>query len=74
MTAQPSLLTMWSFRFDRIRQPQGTMGIYVSGVKEMKKVDDHTLEVILDKPNPTLLNNFTTFYIMSKIMVDQEQV
>ena len=55
------------FSFDRIRQPQGTMGIYVSGVKEMKKVDDHTLEVILDKPNPTLLNNFTTFYIMSDV-------
>jgi len=54
------------FSFDRIRQPQGTMGIYVAGVKEMKKVDDHTLDVILDKPNPTMMNNFTTFLIMSK--------
>ncbi len=54
------------FSFDRIRQPQGTMGIYVTGVKEMKKVDDFTIDVILDKPNPTLLNNFTVFYIMSK--------
>ena len=54
------------FSFDRIRQPQGTMSIYVSGVKEMKKIDDHTLDVILDKPNPTLMNNFTTFYIMSR--------
>jgi peptide/nickel transport system substrate-binding protein len=32
----------------------------------MKKVDDHTVEVILDKPNPTMFNNFTTFYIMSR--------
>ena len=54
------------FSFDRIRQPQGTMQIYVAGVKEMKKVDDHTVDVILDKPNPTLFNNFTTFLIMSK--------
>ena len=54
------------FSFDRIRQPQGTMQIYVAGVKEMKKVDDHTVDVILDKPNPTMLNNFTTFLIMSK--------
>ena len=54
------------FSFDRIRQPQGTMGIYVTGVKEMKKVDDFTIDVILDKPNPTLLNSFTTFLIMSK--------
>ena len=36
------------FSFDRIRQPQGTMGIYVAGVKEMKRVDDHTVDVILD--------------------------
>jgi len=55
------------FSFDRIRQPQGTMQIYVAGVKEMKKVDDHTVDVILDKPNPTLFNNFTTFFIMSKV-------
>jgi peptide/nickel transport system substrate-binding protein len=54
------------FSFDRIRQPQGTMQIYVAGVKEMKKVDDHTVDVILDKPNPTMFNNFTTFLIMSK--------
>ncbi len=54
------------FSFDRIRQPQGTMQIYVAGVKEMKKVDDYTVDVILDKPNPTLFNNFTVFLIMSK--------
>jgi peptide/nickel transport system substrate-binding protein len=54
------------FSFDRIRQPQGTMGIYVGGVKEIKKVDDFTVDVLLDKPNPTMLNNFTLFLIMSK--------
>ena len=54
------------FSFDRIRQPQGTMQIYVAGVKSMNKIDDHTVDVILDKPNPTLLNSFTTFLIMSK--------
>jgi len=54
------------FSFDRIRQPQGTMQIYVGGVKEIKKIDDFTIDVISDKPNPTLLNNFNTFLIMSK--------
>jgi peptide/nickel transport system substrate-binding protein len=54
------------FSFDRIRQPQGTMQIYVAGVKGINKVDDHTIDVVLDKPNPTLLNSFTTFFIMSK--------
>jgi peptide/nickel transport system substrate-binding protein len=66
MTARPLQQTMWFFSFERIRQPQGTLQIYVAGVKEMKKIDDHTLDVILDKPVPTLLNNFTTFLIMSK--------
>ena len=47
------------FSFDRIRQPQGTMQIYVGGVKEIKKIDDFTIDVISEKPNPTLLNNFT---------------
>jgi peptide/nickel transport system substrate-binding protein len=54
------------FSFDRIRQPQGTMQIYVGGVKEIKKIDNFTIDVISDKPNPTLLNNFNTFLIMSK--------
>ena len=54
------------FSFDRIKQPQGTLQIYVAGVKEIKKIDDHTVDVISEKPNPTLLNNFTTFLIMSK--------
>jgi peptide/nickel transport system substrate-binding protein len=54
------------FSFDRIRQPQGTMQIYVPGIKEMKKVDDFTIDVILEKSNPTLFNSLTTFMIMSK--------
>ncbi|MFM8548511.1 MAG: ABC transporter substrate-binding protein [Betaproteobacteria bacterium] len=54
------------FSFDRIRQPQGTMQIYVTGIKEVRKVDSHTIDLVLEKPVPTLLNNLTTFYIMSK--------
>ena len=40
------------FSFGRIMQPQGTMQIYVSGVKEVKKVDDYTIDMILSGPNP----------------------
>ena len=54
------------FSFDRSRQPQGTMGIYVAGVSEIRKVNDHTIDVILSGPNPILLNNFTYFFIMNK--------
>jgi len=54
------------FSFGRIRQPQGTMGIYVAGVNEIRKVDDHTIDMILAGPNPILLRNLEGFRIMSK--------
>jgi len=54
------------FSYGRIMQPQGTMQIYVSGVKEVKKVDDHTVDLILSGPNPVLMQNLVDFRIMSK--------
>jgi peptide/nickel transport system substrate-binding protein len=54
------------FSFERIRQPQGTMGIYVAGVSDIKKVDSHTVDLILAGPNPILLRNLAYFFIMSK--------
>jgi peptide/nickel transport system substrate-binding protein len=54
------------FSFTRIRQPQGTMQIYVTGIKEIKKVDDHTVDFILDAPVPILLRNIVDFRIMSQ--------
>ena len=55
------------FSFGRIMQPQGTMQIYVSGVKEVKKVDDFTVDLVLSGPNPVLLKNLVDFRIMSRI-------
>jgi peptide/nickel transport system substrate-binding protein len=54
------------FSFTRIMQPQGTMQIYVTGVKEVKKVDDYTVDFILTGPVPILLRNIVDFRIMSK--------
>ena len=54
------------FSFGRIMQPQGTNQIYVSTVKEMKKVDDHTVDAILSGPDPVMLRLLTDFRIMSK--------
>jgi len=54
------------FSYGRIMQPQGTMQIYVQGVKEMRKVDDFTVDVILSGPNPVLLPNLVDFRIMSR--------
>src|SRR4030095_6421243 len=54
------------FSFGRIQQPQGTMQVYVSGVKEVKKIDDYTVDFVLSGPNPVLLRNLVDFRIMSK--------
>jgi peptide/nickel transport system substrate-binding protein len=54
------------FSYGRIMQPQGTMQIYVQGVKEVKKIDDFTVDLILSGPNPVLLPNLVDFRIMSK--------
>ena len=55
------------FSFGRIRQPQGTMGIYVTGIAEIRKIDDHTVDFIMSAPNPLLLRNIVDFRIMSKV-------
>jgi peptide/nickel transport system substrate-binding protein len=54
------------FSFGRIKQPQGTMQIYVTGINEIKKIDDHTIDIILSAPQPILLRNIIDFRIMSK--------
>jgi peptide/nickel transport system substrate-binding protein len=59
------------FSFDRIRQPQGTMQIYVTGIKEVKKIDDHTVDMITDGPIPILLRNIIDFRIMSKAWAEK---
>jgi peptide/nickel transport system substrate-binding protein len=54
------------FSFGRIKQPQGTMAIYVAGVSDVRKVDSHTVDFILSGPNPIFLRNTVNFFIMSK--------
>jgi peptide/nickel transport system substrate-binding protein len=54
------------FSYGRIKQPNGTMGIYVTGVSEVRKVDSHTVDLILAGPNPILLRNLVNFFIMSE--------
>jgi peptide/nickel transport system substrate-binding protein len=54
------------FSYNRIIQPQGTMQIYVTGIKEVKKVDDLTVDFILGGPNPIMLRLIVDFRIMSK--------
>src|SRR5437899_11417485 len=59
------------FSFGRIRQPQGTMQIYVAGVSEVRKIDDYTVDFILAGPHPILLRNIIDFRIMSKCWAEK---
>jgi peptide/nickel transport system substrate-binding protein len=61
------------FTFGRIKQPQGTMQIYVTGINEIKKIDDHTVDMILSAPNPILLRNIIDFRIMSKVWAEKNR-
>ena len=61
------------FSFNRIRQPQGTMQIYVTGINEIKKVDDHTVDLMLAGPQPILLRNLVGFHIMSRTWAEKNK-
>ncbi|OAI50365.1 ABC transporter substrate-binding protein [Betaproteobacteria bacterium SCGC AG-212-J23] len=61
------------FSYGRIKQPQGTMQIYVDGVKEVRRIDDHTVDFILAGPDPVLLRKLTDFRIMSKVWSEKNR-
>src|SRR3954463_10619674 len=61
------------FSFGRIKQPQGTNQIYVAGIKEVKKVDDTTVDMMLEGPHPLLLKNIVDFRIMSKSVAEKNR-
>ena len=61
------------FSFGRIKQPQGTMSIYVAGIADIKKVDEYTVDFMLAGPNPLLLRNIGDFFIMSKLWADKNK-
>ncbi len=61
------------FSFSRIKQPQGTMQIYVTGISDIKKVDDYTVDLILAAPQPILLRNIIDFRMMSKTWAEKNK-
>jgi peptide/nickel transport system substrate-binding protein len=61
------------FSFSRVKQPQGTMQIYVTGISEIKKIDAHTVDLLLSAPNPILLRNIIDFRIMSRAWAEKNK-
>ncbi len=54
------------FSFDRVRDPGSNMKTAVATVKEVKKIDDFTVDFITNGPDPILPDEITTWDIMSK--------
>ena len=54
------------FSFERVLKPASNMKVYAQGIKETRKVDDYTVDVILDGPNAVLLRGLVDVKVMSK--------
>lgn len=54
------------FSFDRAKQPNSDMKELIGSITEVRAVDDHTVEIVTDGPNPILPSNLTNMFIMDK--------
>lgn len=51
---------------ERSRSPGADAKTKVQSVAEIKKIDDHTIEVVTNKPTPILLSEFSDWFMTSK--------
>lgn len=52
------------FSLQRAMAPTSNFKAYVNGIADVRKVDDSTVEIITDGPNPVLLRQLTNVFIM----------
>ncbi len=62
------------FSFDRAQHANSQLRQYSVPVGKARKIDEHTVEFIQDKPNPVTLEHATTIYIMSKTWAEKHKV
>jgi len=54
------------FSIERALSPTSQFKAYVNGVKLARAVDDHTVEIETESPNPVLLRQLTNVFIMNR--------
>ncbi len=59
------------FSVQRVRAPGSNMASVLASVKEVRKIDDFTVEFETTNPNPILLQEITNFGIMSRAWADR---
>ena len=62
------------FSFQRVLAPASNMKVYATGVKEVKRIDDNTVEIVTDGPNPVLLRGLVDVKIMNKAWATKNNV
>ncbi|MGZ8981930.1 MAG: ABC transporter substrate-binding protein [Burkholderiaceae bacterium] len=62
------------FSWERASHPNSQLRQYAIPVGKPRKIDDHTVEFVQDKPNPVTLEHATTIYVMSKAWSTKHKV
>lgn len=59
------------FSWQRVRQQSSDMAYTVVAIDAINKIDDHTIDIVTKGPTPTLLQDLSLFFIMSKAWVER---
>ncbi len=62
------------FSIGRAKSANSDFKNQISSIKEVKKVDDHTVHIVTNGPNPILPNQLVTIAIMSKEWAEKHNV
>lgn len=54
------------FSFERAKQPNSDMKELIGSIKEVRALDDYTVEIETNGPNPILPSNLTNLFMMDK--------
>ena len=54
------------FSFERAKQPNSDMKELIGSITEVRAVDNFTVEIVTDGPNPILPSNLTNLFMMDK--------
>jgi len=54
------------FSLKRAQSDGSDMGSYVGGIVEARKIDDYTVDLVTEEPNPIIANTIALWYMMDK--------
>ncbi len=61
------------FSYDRARGEGSDVKIYVGQIKQIKKIDEHTIDIVTRQPLPILPDIITNWYMMSRKWCEENQ-